>query len=191
MTVELITGFAGTPHIGSDDVGAFNAGLVGPGDYALTTGNQLKATMSNAKMKTVPTTADVLEFLARLDDSQQRQDSETLIEVMQKVSGKPPVMWGPAIIGFDSYHYKYETGREGDMPLLGFSPRKARLTIYFSEGFDRYGDQLARLGKHSSSVSCLYATKLADLDLDVLREMLETSHRLYAGRDDNPTQVAE
>lgn len=77
------------------------------------------------------------------------------------------------------------------MPLLGFSPRKARLTIYFSEGFDRYRDQLAVLGKHSSSVSCLYATKLADLDLDVLREMLVSSHRLYAGQDEKPATVAE
>lgn len=141
--------------------------------------------------KTQPTAASVTDFLDGLTP-RRREEAETLIELMREVSGHEPTLWGPSIIGFGSVHYRYDSGREGDMPLLGFSPRKARLTIYFSEGFDRYREQLARLGKHSSSVSCLYATKLADLDLDVLREMLETSHRLYARQsEDKPTTVAE
>ncbi|MCW5953023.1 MAG: DUF1801 domain-containing protein [Propionibacteriaceae bacterium] len=140
--------------------------------------------------KTQPTTASVSDFLAGLPP-RRREEAETLIELMRSISGLEPVLWGPSIIGFGSVHYRYDSGREGDMPLLGFSPRKARLTIYFSEGFDRYGEQLAMLGKHSSSVSCLYATKLADLDLDVLREMLVSSHRRYAGQNDKPATVAE
>ena len=133
--------------------------------------------------KTQPTTASVSDFLAGLTP-RRRAEAETLIELMRSISGLEPVLWGPSIIGFGSVHYRYDSGREGDMPLLGFSPRKARLTIYFSEGFDRYGEQLARLGKHSCSVSCLYATKLEDLDPAVLREMLVSSHRLYSGQDD-------
>ena len=141
--------------------------------------------------KTQPTTASVTDFLAELTP-RRREEAETLIELMRSISGHEPMLWGPSIIGFGSVHYRYDSGREGDMPLLGFSPRKARLTLYFSEGFDRYGEQLARLGKHSNSVSCLYATKLADLDLDVLREMLESSHRLYARQsEEKPATVAE
>lgn len=141
--------------------------------------------------KTQPTTASLTDFLAGLTP-RRREEAETLIELMRSISGHEPVLWGPSIIGFGSVHYRYDSGREGDMPLLGFSPRKARLTIYFSEGFDRYGEQLARLGKHSTSVSCLYATKLADLDLEVLREVLVSSHRLYARQsEEKPATVAE
>ena len=127
-----------------------------------------------AENKTQPSAASVPDFLAGV--SPQRQaEAETLIAMMRDISGFEPVLWGPSIIGFGSQHYRYESGREGDMPVLAFSPRKARLTIYF-DGFDQYADQLARLGKHSSSVSCLYVNKLADVDLSVLREMLEICH---------------
>ncbi len=124
--------------------------------------------------KTQPTSASVEEFLAGVD-ARRRGEAETLIAIMKRISGEEPVMWGPSIIGFGTMHYRYASGREGDMPILGFSPRKAKLTIYF-DGFDHYADQLAVLGKHTSSVSCLYATKLADLDLDVLTTMLELCH---------------
>lgn len=130
-----------------------------------------------AENKTQPTTAGVADFLAGVAPRRQAE-AETLIAMMRDISGFEPVLWGPSIIGFGSVHYRYESGREGDMPTLGFSPRKARLTIYFSEGFEQHADQLATLGKCSTSVSCLYANNLADLDLDVLRSMLETSHRL-------------
>lgn len=129
--------------------------------------------------KTQPTTASVTDFLAGLTP-RRREESEALISLMRDISGLEPVLWGPSIIGFGSVHYRYDSGREGDMPALGFSPRKARLTIYFSEGFEHYADQLAVLGRHSTSVSCLYANNLADLDLQILRSMLETSHRLAA-----------
>lgn len=130
-----------------------------------------------AENKTQPTTASVDDFLAR-QSLRRQEEAYVLIEMMRRISGEEPVLWGPSIIGFGSQHYRYESGREGDMPKLAFSPRKARLTIYFSEGFERYADQLARLGKHSTSVSCLYATSLAGLDLDVLTEMLETCFSL-------------
>ena len=134
--------------------------------------------MTNAKIQTVPTTADVGEFLAQIEDEQQRQDSEKLVELMSKVSGEPPVLWGPAIIGFGSYHYKYESGREGDMPLIAFSPRKGKLTLYvFSYNADDYVDILSRLGKHKTSKACLYINKLADVDMSVLKELIEVAYK--------------
>ena len=133
-----------------------------------------------AENKTQPTAASVAEFLDGVAPRRQ-EESEKLIALMREISGHEPVLWGPSIIGFGSTHYRYESGREGDMPVLAFSPRKARLTIYF-DGFDQYADQLARLGKHASSVSCLYVNKLDDIDLGVLREMLEICHSRFAGK---------
>ena len=133
--------------------------------------------MSNANIQTVPTTADVLEFLAQLENDRQRHDSETLIELMRKISDEPPVMWGPAIIGFGSYHYKYESGREGDMPIIAFSPRKGKLTLYLTDDGTRYPDIRERLGKHTISKVCLYINKLADIDLKVLEELIETAYK--------------
>ncbi len=133
--------------------------------------------MSKAKIQTVPTTADVLEFLARLEDDQQRRDSEMLIKLMHEISGKPPVMWGPAIIGFDSYHYKYESGREGDMPIIAFSPRKGKLTLYIINETTKYSGIFERLGKHKTSKACLYINKLADVDVRVLEELIGAAYR--------------
>lgn len=126
--------------------------------------------------KTVPTEVPVEAFLATVSE-QRRAESEQVIEIMQEISGHEPVMWGPSIIGFDRYHYRYASGREGDAGALGFSPRKGALTIYVVEGFDDHRDALSRLGKHTSSVSCLYVKKLSDIDLEVLRGILERSYR--------------
>ena len=133
--------------------------------------------MTNAKIQTVPTTADVLEFLARVEDDQQRRDSEVLIEMMGTISGQPPVLWGPAIIGFGSYHYKYESGREGDMPLIAFSPRKGKLTLYVMNYTADYSNFLERLGKHKTSKACLYINKLADVDMSVLEELVKAAYK--------------
>lgn len=133
--------------------------------------------MSNAKIQTVPTGEDVLEFLARLDDEQQRHDSEALIEIMYEVSGEPPVMWGPAIIGFGSYHYQYDSGREGDMPLIAFSPRKGKLALYIMDDTEKYEDIRERLGKHKTAKACLYIAKLADVDLTVLKELITAAYK--------------
>lgn len=126
-------------------------------------------------MKTRPTGVSVDSFLETVSDKR-REEAHALIDMMQKISGEKPYMWGPSIIGFGSEHYKYETGREGDVPRLAFSPRKVSITVYFDRGFDdSYAHELTALGKHRHSVSCLYINKLADIDLDILRAMLEKS----------------
>ena len=130
-----------------------------------------------AENKTKPTSVSVDEFLATVSERRQ-QEARTLIAVLQKISGEKPVMWGPSIIGFGMQHYKSEAGREGDMPILGFSPRKASLTIYFYEGFDRYASELKKLGKHKTSASCLYINKLADIDMNTLESMLRLSYSI-------------
>lgn len=135
--------------------------------------------MSSQDSKMQPTDVSVESFLATV--SQQRAgEARQIMEIMQRITNEPATMWGPSIIGFGSVHYKYESGREGDMPLLGFSPRKASLTIYFMEGFDTYVDELARLGPHKTSKACLYITKLEKIDAAVLAEMLEKLYKLYS-----------
>jgi uncharacterized protein YdhG (YjbR/CyaY superfamily) len=140
-------------------------------------------------MKTQPTGVNVESFLESVSDKR-REEARTLIVMMQEISGEKPYMWGPSIVGFGSTHYKYESGREGDMPRLAFSPRKASITVYF-EGFDRYGELLTKLGKHKQSVSCLYINKLADINLTILREMLEMSFGLANKQPTKPTTVDE
>ena len=102
-------------------------------------------------------------------------DAETLLEMMTRVTGCTPRMWGPSIIGFGRYHYRYDSGREGDFMLTGFSPRKANLVVYILPGYDDIGEQLSRLGRHKIGKSCLYVNKLADVDLDVLEEIVADS----------------
>lgn len=140
-------------------------------------------------MKTKPTEQSVAAFLSSVSETR-RQEAENLIAIMQDISGEVPTMWGPSIIGFGLVHYKYESGHEGDMPILAFSPRKANLTIYF-EGFDGYGEELKQLGKHKLSKACLYINKLADVDLAVLRAMLEQSFKASTQSGTKPTTVEE
>jgi hypothetical protein len=125
--------------------------------------------------KTKKTDADVHAFIEEIPDDEQRQDATRLVEIMSRVTGSPPAMWGTTIVGFDSYHYRYAGGREGDMCLLGFSPRKRATTVYVVNGFDEYGPLLERLGKYSSGKACLYLKRLDDVDLTVLEEMLRHS----------------
>lgn len=125
--------------------------------------------------KTVETSADVAAFVASVADPAQRDDAETLMEMMSRASGEPPKMWGPSIIGFGSYHYKYESGREGDSLRIGFSPRKGQTVVYLNDGYADRADQLARLGKHKIGKSCLYIKHLSDIDPAVLGEMIEGS----------------
>ena len=127
-----------------------------------------------ADNKTQPTNVPVGAYLETVNTTR-RSEAELLITLMRQISGVEPVMWGPSIIGFGTAHYKYDTGREGDMPQLGFSPRQAAISVYFSEGFTNYVSELAKLGKHKQSVSCLFITKLSDVDLDVLADMLRRS----------------
>ena len=129
-----------------------------------------------AENKTQKTDASVAEFMEGVANRRRREDGFALLEMMREVTGLEPAMWGPSIIGFGQYHYKYESGREGDMPMTGFSPRSRSLSLYIMSGFDEYDDLLARLGKHRTGVSCLYINKLADVDLEVLRELIGRSY---------------
>lgn len=127
-----------------------------------------------AELKTQKNDASVTEFLNGVDEKR-REDCFTLVELMEEVTGEPAQMWGTAIVGFGSYHYKYASGQEGDWPLVGFSPRKQNLTLYLMSGFDQYDELLAKLGKHSTGKSCLYVKRLADVDRDVLRRLVQAS----------------
>jgi len=124
--------------------------------------------------KTQPTIISPAEFIASVEPDRRRKEGEILLELFEKTTGWKPKMWGPSIIGFGEYHYKYETGREGDFMATGFSPRKAKLSIYIMPGYSDYGSIMQRLGKHSVGKSCLYINKLDDIDLDVLTELIET-----------------
>jgi hypothetical protein len=125
--------------------------------------------------KTQPTKTSVTSFLARVTDETRRKDCETLVKLMSKATGQKPVMWGPGIVGFGSYHYKYASGHEGDACLVGFSPRKTDLTLYIQPGLHRYPDLLKRLGKYKSGKSCLYLKSLADVDDGTLHELVARS----------------
>ena len=131
---------------------------------------------------TAPTGASVDEFVAQLADSQQREDSRRLIALMEQISGHPPVMWGSSIIGFDSYHYRYETGREGDMCTLGFAPRSRDLALYFVNGLTLYAHELENLGPHRAAKSCVYVRRLDGVDIDVLTRMLTHAYADISAR---------
>jgi hypothetical protein len=127
------------------------------------------------KIKTQETSASVEDFLNKVPDEQKRQDSFTILEMMKKATGDQPKMWGPSIIGFGNIRYKSPaTGREVDWLKIGFSPRKASLSLYLSMNINKY-PALKKLGKHKTGVGCLYINKLADVDLKVLKEMIEVS----------------
>ena len=125
--------------------------------------------------KTQPTDASVEDFLNAVEQEQKRTDSFAVLEIMKDITGEEPLMWGPSIVGFGQYHYKYESGREGDFFLTGFSPRKQSLTCYIMGGFSRYDDLLSKLGKFKHGKGCLYVKKLEDIDLEVLKEMIRQS----------------
>ncbi|MBP2412651.1 hypothetical protein JOF48_001450 [Arthrobacter stackebrandtii] len=137
--------------------------------------------MSN---KTPPTNIDPREFIAEVDTTAvRRADAITLLEMMEDVTGLPPRMWGPSIIGFGEYHYKYASGREGDTAAVAFSPRKASLVVYGLGEPPGAAPLLERLGKFKSSVACTYISKLADVDMDVLRELVDMTYRHFTTRD--------
>ena len=126
--------------------------------------------------KTRPTDESVLDFLQNVENQTRREDALKLLEIMKAITGEEAVMWGASIVGFGSYHYKYESGREGDMPLVGFSPRKQSMTVYIMPGFEEYEDLLGTLGKHKVGKSCLYINKLADVDEETLCRLIRQSY---------------
>jgi len=131
--------------------------------------------MAKSQNKTLETLASVTDFINTVADESKRNDCFTLITMMQELSGFEPKMWGPSIVGFGSYHYIYESGREGDAPLLAFSPRKAEISLYLSSTFDNREALLEKLGKHKSAKACVYIKKLSDVDTAILKQMISLS----------------
>lgn len=128
-----------------------------------------------AANKTLPTAVSVETFLDSVSDDGKKADALVLIDLMQTATGEPPVMWGPSIVGFGSYHYRYESGREGDSPVVGFSPRKTSLVVYIVTGFNGAEPLLATLGRHTTGKSCLYIKRLSDVDVKVLARLIKQS----------------
>lgn len=126
--------------------------------------------------KTRPTDASVDEFLAGVDHPRRRADAEVLLELFRRATGQEATMWGPSIVGFGSYHYRYASGREGDAAAVGFSPRRANLVLYGLAVHPGAPEQLARLGPHRTGAACLYLTRLDGADLDVLEEMVRDGY---------------
>jgi len=135
-------------------------------------------------LKTTQNDGDVEAFLGAVENEKRREDSLVMLEFMKRVTGEEPVMWGGSIVGFGSYHYKYASGREGDWPAAGFSPRKQALTLYIMSGFSRHDELMSKLGKFKTGKSCLYIKKLEDVDLGVLEELVRGSMELVADSDD-------
>ena len=130
-----------------------------------------------AENKTKATDASVQAFLEGVTDERKRTDCFTLVQVMEEVTGEPARMWGSAIVGFGSYPYKYESGREGDNMLIGFSPRKDNFALYGLNVFEGYDEKLAELGKHKTGKGCLYVKALKDVDVAVLKDIMERATR--------------
>ena len=137
-----------------------------------------------AENKTKPTGSSVQEFLENIEDPVKRSDCNTLVQLMSELTGAPPVMWGDSIVGFGNYRYKYASGREGDWFQVGFSPRKQSLSIYVMGYLEQYPEILKGLGKHKHGKGCLYVNKLEDIDLGVLRSLIETS--IYRLKENQP-----
>ena len=125
-----------------------------------------------AENKTKPTKSSVAAFIEALTDHTRRADAKALVKLMQNATSEEPKMWGPSIIGFGSYHYKYDSGREGDMPLIAFSPRKAAIVLYNVGGFGGSEALRAKLGKHTTGKGCLYIKKLAEVDQQLLKTLV-------------------
>ena len=125
--------------------------------------------------KTKPTDANVDIFLASVESERRRSDTIAVKDMMARLTGEKPVLWGDSLIGFGSYHYKTVSGREGNWPLTAVAPRKGALTVYIMPGFNAYGDLMDRLGKYKTSVSCLYIKKLEDVDMKTLEELIACS----------------
>ncbi|MEQ8629473.1 DUF1801 domain-containing protein [Ekhidna sp.] len=135
-----------------------------------------------AELKTQPNDLDVESFINTIEPESKRDDAWEVLKLMKKVTGEEPVMWGSSIVGFGKYKYVYESGREGEWMLTGFSPRKQAMTLYLMSGYEKMDDLMQKLGKYKSSVSCLYIKRHSDIDLDVLEEMVRKSVEIIKKR---------
>ena len=136
-----------------------------------------------AELKTKKTKASVSAFLDKIADEQRRKDCQTVLNLMKQATGEEPKMWGSSIVGFGTYHYRYASGREGDWPIIAFSPRKTDLTLYIVPGFQKFESLMAKLGKYKTGVSCLYIKKLDDVEIPVLKKLIAKSvEKTVAGK---------
>lgn len=125
--------------------------------------------------KTKETNNSVIEFIENVENPKKREDAYKLLDIFTEITGYEAKMWGPSIIGFGAYHYKYKTGHEGDAPLVGFSPRKAKISLYFAPGDPNREELLKNFGKHTTGKACVYINKIADIDVDVLKALIDQS----------------
>ena len=128
-----------------------------------------------AALKTQKNKASVKEFLDKVPDERRRNDAHAVSSIMEDITGEKPAMWGAGMVGFGSYHYKYDSGQEGDWPLVGFAPRKDSLTLYIMPGFKEYRGLLEKLGKHKTGMSCLYIKSLDDVHIPTLETLVRRS----------------
>ena len=128
-----------------------------------------------AELKTKATDESVEAFINRISDEERRQDCFAIAKMMEAITRQKPKMWGPSMVGFGSYHYKYASGHEGDWPVIGFSPRKKDLTLYLMMGFEKHQDLMKQLGKHSTGKACLYIKRLSDIHVPTLKKLMKTS----------------
>jgi hypothetical protein len=138
--------------------------------------------MTKAENKTQATVTRVEDFVTGIADENQRADARSLIAMMMRLSGEPATMWGPSIIGFGRYRYRYDSGREGEMCRIGFSPRKGQTVLYLIDGFEGHAELMAKLGKHKTGKSCLYVKRLSDIDLVALEDMCRSSLAYMAAK---------
>ena len=138
--------------------------------------------MAKYELKTKATETGVAAFIDAVADEKQRADAYKIVKMMERLSGHPPKMWGPSIVGFGSYHYKYASGHEGDMARIGFSPRKANIVLYITDGFANYAELMTKLGKHKLGKSCLYIKRLSDVDEVVLEQLCAESLKWMNGK---------
>src|SRR5262245_43545774 len=131
----------------------------------------------------------VEDYLASLDDERTVHDSRLLIDLMRRISGHEPRMWNSGTIGFDTYHYKYDSGREGDGHVLGFYPRKGKITVYLMDGTARYSELLAQLGRHTVTGYCVYIRKLSDVELPILEQIVQRSYEYIKSQDGQIHQI--
>ena len=148
----------------------------------------MRKTAVLSKGKLTQNTTSVKELLASFDE-QTLKDSKVLIEMMQRISGSKPKLWNVSTIGFDTYHYKYDSGREGDSFIIGFYPRKGKITVYLMDGTARYAELLAKLGKHTTTGYCVYIKHLSDVELPILEQIMQRSYENIKSQDGHINQI--
>jgi hypothetical protein len=149
----------------------------------------MRKTVVSSKSKSTQNNTSVKEFIASLADEQTQKDSKALIEMMQKISGCKPTLLNVGTIGFDSYHYKYDSGREGDSFIIGFYPRKGKITVYLMDGTARYAELLAKLGQHTTTGYCVYIKQLSNVELPILQQILQKSYENIKSQDGHINQI--